>query len=209
MKKVKVEMSKEKMEVSEKEVAVLGKQITVVNKIPYAEKEKFAMELANSIMSTNDDIGFAYESHHRIMMQRYFVVKYYTNMLLDDVIEQDALYKMYDLILNSGAYEEIEEWASVDIMYAVGLANDILRAAIDAYNHEHSLSCRLNKFIGSTLDSDGDIAEQLAEGTNIKDTMLKMFDALREKEQRDSESIENQMKLGGVVLNFAKKDNPV
>ena len=87
-----------------------------------------------------------------------------------------------------------------------GLAHLLMEAAKTVHEKEHSLARKVDRAFGFLFTGE-DLTEQIAQAEGINEKLVDMFDAVREREQKNAMLKNSKAKVssGGAVLNMAKK----
>lgn len=180
--------------------------ITIVNRIPYEQKENFAIDLVNMTIGTEDKTGAIYTLGIYDLIENYLFAKYYTDIDVDDVVELDDYRKLYDYMQSHNAnLSNATVWNIVqDDMAIIYSIEKYYRRSIEIlYEREHSLEGRIKQLLNTDVDTNN------AETRELIEKLIDMKGALMEKEERERTSTNKQKvsTVGGAVINFAKKKN--
>lgn len=204
-------MEKVKLVLNELEaetVEVLGKngdKVLVRNRIPYAEKEAQAYEFAAGSLVIDD--GITYMGFKKNLLERYLMVKYYTNIDVDDLKEEDDYRKLFDYLIYNELDAEILKVINEDYNgFVFPMAWDLVSAAQEVHEKKNSLGYKLNELFGFLFTGE-DISEQIASAGELNEKMIDMFKALQERDANNARLKNGKAKVhsGGAVLNMAKK----
>lgn len=180
----------------------------VADRIPYEEKEKMAEEIIQRTLVIDDKNGVTYYSKDSEVQCLYLVAKYYTNIDLDECEDLEKIKKLYDFMMGKdGLGEKILRVANDDLRL-VKLISGRLKDAIEAvYKNSQSLTSLIKRELLPLISNEGAF-DLLAKAESTTDTMKKMYDAYVEKERQETtlkSGKASKMKVGGAVLNLAKK----
>ena len=178
-----------------------GTKVTVRDHIPYADKIAMATEIIENYVMIHDD-SCCYESHMLPAARIKAIMKYYTDIPVDDADEKEVA----DFAINNGLIEQIREFIHDDYYEAEDIYVTLLRSVMDNYDDDQSLKKAIKTSFGFLFNGE-DITESLAKAEMTKDTMFKALDALNRKEQEEAGKMDKgRMNIGGKILNFAKKE---
>ena len=178
-----------------------GIKITARNHIPYEDKVSLCREIIeNSIMIHDDSCCYENVNIHaeRIMA----VMKYYTNVIVDDAEAMEVC----DFAINNGLIEQVREYIHDDLFELEDIYYTMLNMVIDTYTDDMSLKKAIKTSFGFLFNGE-DITESLAKAEMTRDTMFKALNALNAKEKEESEKLDKgKLTVSGKILNFAKKE---
>lgn len=167
----------------------MEKEKIVVNykkNISYKEIEMCAVELA-SLTTVLDPDGVAYRSYNFPVIEKYLMVKYFTDMNVDEMTTLSDWEKLFDEVEIDRF--RLEGWGLVYEIYDLLFESTKLK-----HEKTSSLSYKISKMLESVL-ADEDIVKILAESRDVNE---KMIDLIRKAEfGKKSES--------NTLLKFAKK----
>lgn len=180
--------------------------ITIANRIPYEQKENFAIDLVNMTIGTEDKTGAIYTLGIYDLIENYLFAKYYTDIDVEDVVELDDYRKLYDYMQSHNVnLSNATVWNIVqDDMAIIYSIEKYYRRSIEVlYEREHSLEGRIKQLLNTDVDTNN------AETRELIEKLIDMKGALMEKEERERTSTNKQKiaNAGGAVINFAKKRN--
>jgi len=155
-----------------------------------------------------DESGqISYVSYKRPLLETYLLVKYYTNIDIDDIEDDDGYMKLFDYLVANDLYEKLIMQTSQDYRGHVDEIEWRLRdAAESVYEKKNSLGYKLDKAFGFLFTGE-DLIDQIAAAENINEKMIDMFKAVRERDTKNALLNNSKAKVnsGGAVLNMAKK----
>ena len=174
-----------------------GTSITVRNHISYADKVQMAKEVIENCVMIHDD-SCCYESHMIYAEKIKAMMKYYTDVPVDDVSAEEVA----DFVINNDLIDAIQEYIHDDYYQAEDVYVTMMNMVMDTYADDMSLKKAIKTSFGFLFNGE-DITESLAKAEMTKDTMFKALDAINKKEQ---EVNGGELTVGGKILNFAKKE---
>lgn len=196
MEKKKYQMAPADYEIAE-EVSVGGETLHVKHRIPLEQKMQFASELAQMITVEDEEAGILTHSSLEDVCELYLIVKYYTDVDLDDV----SVEQLYDWIIGHDAYVQIKDIVWHDLSYVQSMACTLFDNASLAYEKEHSLTHAIKTSFGFLFDG-RDITEVLTESRGVGDQMLDVVERLNEAAKKEESG---RVKVAGNVINIGKK----
>lgn len=174
-----------------------GTSITVRNHISYADKVQMAKEVIENCVMIHED-SCCYESHMIYAEKIKAMMKYYTDVPVDDVSAEEVA----DFVINNDLIDAIMEYIHDDYYQAEDVYITIMNMVMDTYADDMSLKKAIKTSFGFLFNGE-DITESLAKAEMTKDTMFKALDAINKKEQEMSDG---ELTVGGKILNFAKRE---
>ena len=181
----------------EKLVGNDGTEIVVRNHISYADKVHMAEEVIEDCVMIHDD-SCCYENHMIYAEKIKAMVKYYTNVQVEDATAEEVC----DFVINNGLLGAIRDYIHEDYYEAEDVYITMLNMVMDTFTDDMSLKKAIKTSFGFLFNGE-DITESLAKAEMTKDTMFKALDAIRQKEQ---EIDDGRLKVGNNILNFARKE---
>ena len=202
MEKRKIDMGKYADMFIEKAVkGIDGTEIAVRNHISYENKELLARELLENTMVIHDN-SCVYMSGEMDKAKYSLIMKYYTDVDTDGVDAVDIL----NFLINNDMIEQIRKVVEEDFDFVMELYYKMFDAIVAIYEDDNSLTKAIRTSFGFLFNGE-DITESLAKAEAAKDTLNDAMNALREKEKQRQEGIDKgTMKIGGAIINFAKKE---
>ena len=177
-----------------------GTAIVVRSNISYADKIEMAKWIVENYVMIHDD-SISYESYELPAAMIMAVMKYYTNVPVDDA----DLYDVADFAINNGLIGQIREYIHDDYYEFEDIYVTMIRGVMDNYDDDQSLKKAIKTSFGFLFNGE-DITESLAKAEMTRDTMFKALDALNQKEKEESEKVNNgKLNVGGNIISFAKK----
>lgn len=141
------------------------------------------------------------------MNREMLMVKYYTNIDMDDYQDEESRKRLYDYLTGKGIIDEIYEAITPDEHLVTLMADNMLSAVKEVYNQRNSISFVIRDAFMKMMDNEEN-ADALAKAQSTTKTMMDMYQALQEKEAQDelAEARKGKrVKVGGAILNLAKK----
>ena len=202
MEKRKIDMGKYADTFIEKTIkGIDGTEITVRDHISYENKELLARELLEKAMVIHDD-SCVYVSAEVDKEKYFLIMKYYTDLDTDGVDAVDIM----NFLINNGMIKQLRNVIEEDFDFVMELYHRLFTAIVAIYEDDNSLTKAIRTSFGFLFNGE-DITESLAKAEAAKDTLNDAMNALREKEKKQQEKIDNgTMKIGGNVISFAKKE---
>jgi len=182
------------------ETELIGKdgiKIQVRNHISYADKIQMAKDVIENCVMIHDD-SCCYESHMIYAEKIKAMVKYYTNVPVDNADASEVA----DFVINNDLIAGIREYIHDDYYEAEDIYITLMNMVVDTYTDDVSLKKAIKTSFGFLFNGE-DITESLAKAELTKDTMFKALDAINKKEQ---EVNGGELTVGGKILNFAKRE---
>ena len=177
-----------------------GTAIVVRSNISYADKIEMAKWIVENYVMIHDD-SISYESYELPAAMIMAVMKYYTNVPVDDA----DLYDVADFAINNGLIGQIREYIHDDYYEFEDIYVTMIRGVMDNYDDDQSLKKAIKTSFGFLFNGE-DITESLAKAEMTRDTMFKALNALNQKEKEESEKVNNgKLNVGGNIISFAKK----
>lgn len=201
MRKKKIDFKKYAGMHDEQEIAGKdGAVITVRNHISYADKVQMARDVIENCVMIHDD-SCCYESHMIYAERIKAMVKYYTNVPVDDVDAGDVA----DFMINNELIGNVREYIHDDWFEAEDIYVTMLNMVLDTYTDDMSLGKAVKKSFGFLFNGE-DVTETMAKAELTKETLFKALDAIGKKEQESQEKIDDgKLMVGNNILNFARK----
>lgn len=199
MKAMKIDLKEFKMKYEELE---LDDGIIVKSRIPYAEKEKMAIEYIEGSLGVDANLGVCYTIYSADLVWNYLFMKYYTNV---DINETEDLTVLYDYAEEHGLMSgKVEYHVSLDVDIVIKIAENYRKSVIRLYEKEHSLEQQAKKLLNTDVDTN------ITETRELIEKLTDMRGALIEKEERNNVLQFGKKKAanvasGGVKLNLSKK----
>ena len=202
MKKKKINFKKYASMCEEKEITAKdGTVITVRNHIPYEDKINMAREVIENCVMVHDD-SCCYESHMIYAEKIKAMVKYYTNVNVDEATAEEVC----DFVINNELLAQIREYIQADYFEADDVYISMLNMVVDTTTDDMSLKKAIKTSFGFLFNGE-DITESLAKAEMTKDTMFKALEALNKKEQEEREKMDDgRLLIGSNIINFAKRE---
>ena len=178
-----------------------GTEITVRNHISYEDKVNMCREILENCIMIHDD-SCCYESVSINAERIKAVVKYYTNVPVDDAEANDVC----DFVINNELISQIRDYIYQDYMEAEDVYITMLNMVMDTFTDDMSLKKAIKTSFGFLFNGE-DITESLAKAEMTKDTMFKALDAINKKEQEEANKMDGgRLNVGGNILNFARRE---
>lgn len=172
--------------------------IVVKRRIPVAEKEMFALSLAESTQVFDDESGVAYKGYLYDVVFTYLFAKYYTNIDVSLYDSEEGHRQVYDFVVYNGiirSTEKLCEEYDDDVFAIEKMYNLIVEAAIVTTREKNSLSHKIKTSFASVL-ADEDLATSLAKSQEVNEQMVDVIGAV----------IRDKKVNGNVIpMKFAKK----
>ena len=206
MEKVKLDFGN----IQEEAVEVTGKngdKVMVRKRIPYVEKEAQAYELAAGSFVIDAEGGVCYTSFKKNLLDKYLIAKYYTNIDVSDIEDDDGYMKLFDYLYYNELYDKIGQVIAADYFGCVSdMAWHLSGAAEQVYEKKNSLAYKLDQTFGFLFTGE-DLTDQIAAAEGVNEKMVDMFKALQERDEKNALLKNSKAKVssGGAVLNMAKK----
>ena len=183
---------------------ITGKDGTVIvarDHIPYTDKVEMAKEIVENYVMIHDD-SCAYENYDIYAAIIRMIIKYYTNVPVDDAED----YEVADFAINNELIGQIEEYIREDYLRFEDVYLTMLRSVIDNYDDDQSLKKAVKTSFGFLFNGE-DITESMAKAELTKDTLFNALDAINKKEEEaQSKMDDGRLNVGGNILNFAKRE---
>lgn len=199
-------MDKKKIDLKEFQIKTdemdIGDGIIVKKRIPYSEKEHFAIEYIESTLSANRELGICYDTYSRNLVWNYLFIKYYTNIETDENVDLNAL---FDYAQSVGLMDgDTEYYVKDDADIILDIAYDYRESIVKMFEKTHSLEARVKELLSTDVDTNA------AEVRELIEKLTDMKGALIEKEEASNvlsfgKKKSANVKAGGVKLNLAKK----
>lgn len=198
MEKIKVDMTA-KPEVWTDVALEDGTQVKIRNYLPYAEREEAAAEYAaRALVVADEENGIVYDSYRMDIEWDYVMVKYYTNINVDGIPTEDV----FDYAKRTKLLEAIKEIAGEDVYLTLGMGDKMAFAVTTAIEKRGSLPYFIKNRMGYLLDAEK-TAETLAQAEDLKEKMIDILGAVKERDMMKSVQKKPAVIPGGV--NLAKK----
>lgn len=182
-----------------------GNNVAIRDWIPYEQKEMFVQELIGATLGTNDELGICYELMNRNLYYNYMLVKYYTNLDVEEIKDLDGLRKLYDYCQRSKLIDCFEDEFLKDDLAVIDDMIWRYRGAIaHLYEAEHSLGYMVKGLLNTDVNANNEETREQIE------KLIDMKGALMEKnEQAKVLNFDRKnpasVKTGGAVVNLAKR----
>ena len=182
-----------------------GNDVVIWNWIPYGEKEALVQELTGYILNADDDLGVCYEVLNYDLFYNYVIVKYYTNIDVEDIQDIDGFRKLYDYCDKNGFIGyDIDDFLNDDLCTINRMIVRYKHTIMSLYEEQHSLSNIVKKLLGTDFDANN------AETRELIEKLIDMKGALMEKEEENKVLAFGKkkpvgLKTGGVKMNLAKR----
>lgn len=178
-----------------------GTVIVVRDHISYEDKIQMARDVIENCVMIHDD-SCCYESHMIYAEKIKAMVKYYTNVVVDEATAEEVC----DFMINNGLIGQLREFIHDDYYEAEDVYVTMLNMVLETYDDDMSLRKAIKTSFGFLFNGE-DITESMAKAELTKDTLFKALDAINQKEQEASENMDNgKLKVGNNILNFARKE---
>lgn len=198
MEKIKVDMTA-KPEVWADVTLEDGVQVKVRNYLPYAEREEAAAEYAaRALIVADEENGIVYDSYRIDIEWDYVMVKYYTNIDVDGIPTEDV----FDYAKRTGLLDKIKLVTNDDTYLTLAMGDKMVFAATTAIEKRGSLPYFIKNRMGYLLDAEK-TAETLAQAEDLKEKMIDILGAVKERDMMKSVQKKPAVIPGGV--NLAKK----
>lgn len=198
MEKIKVDMTA-KPEVWADVTLEDGVQVKVRNYLPYAEREEAAAEYAaRALIVADEENGIVYDSYRIDIEWDYVMVKYYTNIDVDGIPTEDV----FDYAKRTGLLDKIKLVTNDDTYLTLAMGDKMVYAATTAIEKRGSLPYFIKNRMGYLLDAEK-TAETLAQAEDLKEKMIDILGAVKERDMMKSVQKKPAVIPGGV--NLAKK----
>lgn len=138
------------------------------------------------------------------MNRELLMVKYYTNIDMDDYQDEESRKRLYDYLTGKGIIDEIYKAITPDEHLVTLMADNMLSAVKEVYNQRNSISFVIRDMFMRMMDNEEN-ADVLAKAQSTTKTMMDMYQALQEKEAREKALKANKVKVGGTIVNLAKR----
>lgn len=185
------------------ETELIGKDGTVIvamDHISYADKVNMAKDVIENCVMIHDD-SCCYESHMIYAEKIKAMVKYYTNVHVDEASAEEVC----DFMINNGLISQLRDYIHDDYYEAEDVYVSMINMVMETYDDDMSLKKAIKTSFGFLFNGE-DITESLAKAELTKDTMFKALDAINKKEQEEKKKIDDgKLKVGNNILNFARK----
>ena len=185
------------------ETELTGKDGTVIvamDHISYADKVNMAKDVIENCVMIHDD-SCCYESHMIYAEKIKAMVKYYTNVHVDEASAEEVC----DFMINNGLISQLRDYIHDDYYEAEDVYVSMINMVMETYDDDMSLKKAIKTSFGFLFNGE-DITESLAKAELTKDTMFKALDAINKKEQEEKKKIDDgKLKVGNNILNFARK----
>lgn len=141
------------------------------------------------------------------MNREMLMVKYYTNIDMDDYQDEESRKRLYDYLTGKGIIDEIYKAIMPDEHLVTLMADNMLSAVKEVYNQRNSISFVIRDAFMKMMDNEEN-ADALAKAQSTTKTMMDMYQALQEKEAQEKTlkaGKTNKVKVGGTIVNLAKR----
>lgn len=141
------------------------------------------------------------------MNREMLMVKYYTNIDMDDYQDEEGRKRLYDYLTGKGIIDEIYKAIMPDEHLVTLMADNMLSAVKEVYNQRNSISFVIRDAFMKMMDNEEN-ADALAKAQSTTKTMMDMYQALQEKEAQEKTlkaGKANKVKVGGTIVNLAKR----
>lgn len=183
-----------------------GNDVVIWNWISFAEKEAFVQELITLVLNADDELGICYETMNYELFYNYCVVKYYTNIDVDEIQDIGGFHKLYDYCDLNGIRNEYIGYCFLE--QDLRVVDKMIMKYRDAikclYETEHSLGNLVKKLLNTNVDTNN------AETRELIEKLIDMKGAYLEKEEENKvlafgKKKSPNLKTGGVKIGLAKK----
>lgn len=178
-----------------------GTKIQVRNHIPYADKVQMAKDVIENNVMIHDE-SCCYESYNLYAEKIKMMVKYYTNINVDDIGAEEVA----DFVINNDLIGQIREFIHDDYFEAEDVFISMLKAVEDTFTDDLSLKKAIRTSFGFLFNGE-DITESIAKAEAARDTVYKAIEALNQKEKESEGKMDGGMlKIGDNILNFSRRE---
>lgn len=178
-----------------------GTVITVRNHIPYADKIQLCRDVVENCVMIHDD-SCCYENININSERIKAVLKYYTNVSVDDV-DADMV---ADFAINNDLYDQIIDYIHDDFYKTEDIYVTMFNMVMDTYTDDMSLKKAIKKSFGFLWNGE-DVTESLAKAESTSSVLFDALGALRDAQKEKEENVNNgQLSVGGNIINFAKRE---
>lgn len=186
--------------VEKKIVGTDGTEIIVRNHISYADKENMVQELARICMIIHDEYC-VYVSYEIDKVQMALIAKYYTNIDTENIDINDIA----DFLINNDMYKSLYNIIEDDYNYVLQMFWCLIDSIDISCKEDGSITKALRTSFGFLFNGE-DITESLAKAEATKNTIYDAVSAWKRVEKDKEDNIDNgRLKVGGNLINFAKK----
>lgn len=163
-------------------VKIREQEIQVRKQITYDEKLQYAQEYTSAVCAIDDVQEMMYEAFDDGSIQSYLLLKYYTNIDVDEF--ESNMETLYDAVL---PYMDVVRDACFDdAIECERTASKYMKRAIEIYNTQHSLSQKIKTMLGGILDVN-DIGKLIAESKFVNEEMVDLLQKAKEREDQKEE----------------------
>ena len=196
---MKTELKEFKMTYAELE---LNDGIIVKSRIPYADKEKMAVEYIEGTLGVDADLGICYTIYSADLVWNYLFMKYYTNIDVEGAEDMTVLYDYAEEHELMGSL--VGHHVGFDLSIVSQIAEKYKESIVRLYEKGHSLEQQAKKFLSTDVDTN------IAETRELIEKLTDMKGALLEKEEQGKvlqfgKKKSANVTAGGVKLNLSKK----
>lgn len=180
-----------------------GDKILVKKRISYKEKEEMAQELASSDFLFDDESDVCHLNYKYPLLRVYLIAKYYTNIDVNDIENEDDYRRLFDYITWNELYDQVYDVICSDFE---GFVREVSWRLSDSAKAIHETVTSLGYKIMQTFDflfTGEDIVQQIASAEGINEKMIDAFKALKERENLSGGK--GKVVSSGAVLNMSKK----
>lgn len=187
--------------------AEVSQGIFIKDRIPYELKERFAYELVDRTMGTDDTLGVSYVQATYDLVLNYLFAKYYTNIDLEEIDSIDDFRALFDYMqINRICINDnwVKEYIGDDMAIVKSIENKYRKSIVALYETEQSLGYAVKKQMNTDPDTNN------SETRDLIEKLIDMKGALLEKEEQDKviqfgKQKSANVKTGGARLNLSKR----
>lgn len=180
-----------------KECSIGDEIIHVRLRIPLEQKVEMATELGNMLAVPYEDIGFMSQSALYEVCLLYLIMKYYTDVDLEDVEAR----VLFDWVVSCDANAKIRSMIYNDLVYVTDMTHRMMENLKAEYEKRNGLAHAI-KTTFSFLFNGEDITETLAKSQAVSDQMIEVVGKLNEANRKPDVG---KVKVSGNVINIGKK----
>lgn len=183
MEKIKINVNETEFDGWEK-IGLYGNDAIMARmRIPMEEKERFALELAESTIVLDPESGVAYQSYLYEVIFMFLIVKYFTNINVEELDTEDGHKKLYDYLSNNGLTDKLTSYIckpeNDDLMLINDMYDKIREAISSVYREKNGLAYKIKTSFASVLSSE-DLSESLAKSQDVNAKMIDVLGAVME-----------------------------
>lgn len=172
--------------------------------IPYDMKQVMAFEMYMLVMTIDQENDLVYKSYKRQLIKTISIVKYYTNIDIQNMDSSSGWPLIHDWLISTGLYDQMNDIVRHDFDIVCAIYRDMYDMSKLIHDETHNITYHIKHMLNTNFEGK-DIMQALAQAPDLNNTMVAMMDAYK-KQNASGHTETGKVNAGnGMVLNMAKK----